>query len=829
MGDHLLPMFSASKIEGKTDTLFQQSVWLLPYLFPNSPAVTTNFDRVLETVYQKQNKDFDTVILPGRKELHNQLQQGLRHGLLKIHGDIGRETLEYSSIIFTESQYKKAYQPASAVVSDLQQWFSGKILFFLGCSLEMDNYLELLRQIVTMKPGLTHYAILECKNKKEADDRVRQLREELGIKVILYPKNRHEAVRVILEKLLEDTNPSLYQTLDMHIGALASRAPSDSFHYKSGATSFRGREKELKELCDFCSDETDKFKWWAVTGAGGAGKSRLVYEFTQGMKHSGWACMWLNSSNIKSLSSISVKTIIVVDYAQAYIDVVGELIEQLAETDRSLPVRILLIERDGKSLDECSWGASLKARARLDKNIKKTCWRENFLQLARLRDKDLLKVMQDYAVSRSKQLSSSEADRLLQTLKMIDPELQRPLYAMFITDAWANGKQPEQWGQDEILQYVIKREGNYFTEKLKDLVGNQARLRTLLRRFRLTATIWGGLTEEQLQEKYPELWNQFQQQADCIECVESESDLLRQAGLINGNMLSGLQPDLVGEYFVLKHIKDSQCIKLLFPAHWHTEVNILLFLHRLYWDYHDQLDPIEKFWENIFDANLPIFSTNERYIYAALLCNIAGLSKVYAQQAVDILVSLWVSGSKQEVDALVYAQGLFNLSSKQTSAAAEATIDKLRDLLEHYSDNAEIALAYAKGLFNLSVDQDAVEAEATIDKLRDLLEHYSDNAEIALAYAKGLVNLSIDQDAVEAEATIDKLRTLAQEHLGDAYFALIFSYGLVNLLFKQPAEESKDTLNELIKLCQQYPSNVELEDVYFKVLKALSDEQNEEG
>ena len=173
-------------------------------------------------------------------------------------------------------------------------------------------------------------------------------------------------MRVILEKLLEDTNPSLYQTLDMHIGALTSRAPSDSFHYKSGATSFRGREKELKELCDFCSDETDKFKWWAVTGAGGAGKSRLVYEFTQGMKHSGWACMWLNSSNIKSLSSISVKTIIVVDYAQAYIDVVGELIEQLAETDRSLPVRILLIERDGKSLDECSWGASLRECARRD-------------------------------------------------------------------------------------------------------------------------------------------------------------------------------------------------------------------------------------------------------------------------------------------------------------------------------------------------------------------------------------------------------------------------------------------------------------------------------
>lgn len=107
-------------------------------------------------------------------------------------------------------------------------------------------------------------------------------------------------MRVILEKLLEDTNPSLYQTLDMHIGALASRAPSDSFHYKSATTSFHGRDEELSALRDFCSDETDKFMWWAVTGVGGAGKSRLVYEFTQGMKHFGWACVWLNSSNIKA-------------------------------------------------------------------------------------------------------------------------------------------------------------------------------------------------------------------------------------------------------------------------------------------------------------------------------------------------------------------------------------------------------------------------------------------------------------------------------------------------------------------------------------------------
>ena len=204
MADHLLELFSAAKIQEHREKLPHQSVWLLPLLFSGKPAVTTNFDRVLETVYHMQGYQFDTKILPNRQELQDQLRQGDRPGLLKLHGDIGSETLEYTSIIFGKRQYEAAYQLGAPIVTNLQAWFSGKMLLFLGCSLKADEYLNLLQDVVLLHPGVTHYAILECEDVRDAAARARQLRDQWGIQALFYPKGRHEAVRVILEKLLED-------------------------------------------------------------------------------------------------------------------------------------------------------------------------------------------------------------------------------------------------------------------------------------------------------------------------------------------------------------------------------------------------------------------------------------------------------------------------------------------------------------------------------------------------------------------------------------------------------------------------------------------------
>ena len=815
MADHLLELFSAAKIPEYKETLPRQSVWLLPLLFPGKPAVTTNFDRVLETVYHMQGCQFDTKILPNRQELQDQLRQGERHGLLKLHGDIGSETLEYSSIIFGKRQYQEAYQPGTPMVTNLQAWFSGKMLLFLGCSLKADEYLNLLQEVVQLHPGVTHYTILECEDVRDAAARAKQLGDQWGIQALFYPKERHEAVRIILEKLLEDHDPTAYQTLSTHVGALSNQSPSSRFHYKSGAVSFHGRREELEQLRAFCGQENVAFRWWAVTGAGGAGKSRLVYEFGREMERASWNVLWLNSAHMDHLDTlpISTKTLVVVDYAQAYLGPLGHWMEQLDQRDHLVPVRLLLLERDGESLDESSWGSGLKAEVGRVALIRRSCWRELFLQLSPLHDEALLRIMKDYADTAGKSLPEAQAQQLVETLKITDPELRRPLYAMFLTDAWVNGEKPEKWGQKAVLDYVLKRENEYFEGKTKEAVGNRPRLKKSLNKLRLVATIWDGITPEQVAQEYPKLWEAFQQQAERVDCVESEEDLLHQVGILQGTELAGLKPDLLGEYFVLQHLKKQEVLQLLFPDGWQSRVEIVAFLVHMYLDYYDKLENSGKFWAYMFGC--PINLVRE---YEMIWVNIAGLSNKYATRAVDILRALWEGGGQQEIDALLYAIGLVNLINKEELEEAEDSVEWLRKLQEQYFGNEKIALAYGQGLVNLANKQELEGREVTVERLKGIHERYSGNEEIAFAYAWGLGKMIDKQELEEAEATVERLKGMHERYFGNEKIALVYARGLYNLTVEQELAEVEATIERLKGVCERYCGN---EDIAFEYAQGL--------
>ena len=826
MADYLLELFSATKIQKRKEELPHQSVWLLPLLFPGKPAVTTNFDRVLETVYELQGAKFDRSILPNRQELQDQLRQGGSHGLLKLHGDIGSETLEYSSIIFGKRQYEEAYQLGTPIVTNLQAWFSGKILLFLGCSLKADEYLNLLQGVVQLHPGVTHYAILEGTNPRGNDIRATQLRKDWGIRVLFYPKGRHEAVRVILEKLLEDHNPTAYQALPTHVGALPDQSPSSRFHYKSGAVSFHGRREELEQLREFCGQEHVAFRWWAVTGAGGAGKSRLVYEFQREMEGSGWNVLWLNSSHMDQLESlhISMKTLVVVDYAQAYLGPLGHWMEQLAQRPHLVPVRLLLLERDGTSLDESSWGSGLKAEVRRVESIRESCWKESFLQISPLQEEELLCIMTDYAARMEKRLEEKKAHQLLETLKTTDPELRRPLYAMFLTDAWANGKKPEKWGQKAVLDYVLQRENEYFLGKTKETIGNISRLKKNLNKLRLVATIWDGITMEQAAQEYPKLWEVFQQQAEKVDCVESEEDLLRQVGILQGTELAGLKPDLLGEYFVLQHVNEPEVLQILFTDGWQSKGKLVAFVFRMYRDYYDALENVAAFWDNMLCT-----PKNPVRGYETILVNISCVSNKYTVSAVEILKTLWKERGEQARDALWYAMGLYNLSNKQELERRMNTVSRLKELQEQYSEYKEIVLRYARGLVNLSNKQSGEDAEGTIGQLKKLYDQYSQNEEIVLVWCQGLANLTAKQRAERAETTVGQLRELHERNAENEEIAFLYAQGLVNLSYWQREDGGKASIERLRKLQEQYSENEKIALRYAQGLVNLSDMQGEDG
>lgn len=825
MRHHLLELFSSSKIDENIGLLKSQSVWLLTKLFPKSPAVTTNFDRVLETAYSKNGNPFDQVIHFKSNDVLDQLRQGNRHGLYKIHGDIGKETIEYSNIIFTKKQYENAYCLDGELVAELSKWFSGKMMLFLGCSLKQDHYLELLQRIVHINSGLVNYAIIECEEEKTASQKARELSDNLGIRAIYYPKGHHEAVRVILEKILEDTNPEAYQLLEEYTGGIQTTSPSNAFHFRTEMTSFHGRKEEMQELRSFC-ESTDKFKWWAITGAGGSGKSRLAAEFTKEMEQAGWRCFWLDKGNWKYIKNnqLAEKTLIVIDYAQTYEEELGNWIEILEISERSLPIRILMIERDGKTIQNSSWGSVLLQNVSKMSNIETTCWKEQYLQLTSMQGDDLCKIMKDYATNNNKTISEEEQKTLLEVLQKVDPTLLRPLYAMFIVDAWIHENHPEKWDKDKILQYVVNREDEYFFNKIKNVVGKNAKIRRILTDVRAIATIWSDIKEEEIEKEYPELWKKLKKQIDKIDNVESETDLLRQTGMMEGDKIRGIQPDLIGEYLIMSGLKEGNYIDLLFFDNWYNISNIELFLNRAYYDYHNLAEKIDCFWNKVLTINTSELNKLYIYFYSVLLVNITAFSIWKSKKAVEILEKIWKQNGKKENYALEYAQGLFNLSNKQEMAARQETIDKLGYLISQHPNNEAIVLVYAKGLFNLSNKQAVAEGQGTIGKLEHLVDHYPNNEAVILRYAKGLFNLSNKQEAVKGQETIGKMKQLVDHYPNNEMIVLAYACGLFNLLFEQKETVKQETIEKLENLVRQYPSNEGIKEVYLYALWIINED-----
>ena len=61
--------------------------------------------------------------------------------------------------------------------------------------------------------------------------------------------------------------------------------------------------------------------------------------------------------------------------------------------------------------------------------------------------------------------------------------------------------------------------------------------------------------EKEIKKEYPKLWKKLKKQTDQINNVLSETDLLRQTGMMEGDKIRGIQPDLIGEYLIISGLK----------------------------------------------------------------------------------------------------------------------------------------------------------------------------------------------------------------------------------------------------------------------------------
>ena len=785
----LLGIVSYDKLEAcPTERLYSSTAWTLPYLFHNRPLMTTNFDGVLEYVFSRQGHAFERMVEPHDPSMLTQIRQQDIHGLFKLHGDIGRETTSLDRLVFTKSQYDAAYCADGKLMEELKQWYQNQTLLFLGCSLSMDKTMEVLRDVASANPGIRHFAIVGCDPKKYGEllDRF----GDLGIDAIFYddtdPKN-HDSVRVILENLLYETNQDAYQKLDDEMRRFVGPVKRDDvLMYDAGRIKYVGRTAELADLERFCSSQYTN-AWWAVTGPGGMGKSRLIYEFTNQKQNEGWSTLWFSRDQYDRLTELSLpseNTIVVLDDVQADTQTAGAWLNAMRNHRRINRLRILMIEREGTEYASADWLRALRSGNPYNDPLTDWCYNKTFLHLEPLTDDDLKAIMSSCADTLGKTI---DPESLLTALDRVDGELRRPLYALAVAEAACNGDDPLRWDPNRVLDEMLNRELSFHYECLQYTLREQptASLQEELELLMAQCCIHGHIPLTAVSgDQYPYLTGCMGRRSPteffrCLGLLHTENDM---------PVLRMNCPDLIREHLVLRLAFEHKTLDL-FPDGWYEEPERFFFLYRLWFNHTERLRDQSDFWDRFFSAP----SANDIYnqLYAKLLWSCTYHFPSHTQQAVDTLEARYKNDPGNERTAVCLAHCLFNLTCYQKSPQNLAdTVLRLERLYDSHRDNQEIALEYANGLVNLTVVQDSPRDRAdTVLRLERLYDAHRDNQEIALEYAKGLYNLSYLQKAPQELADIALcLENLHKTYLDNAKIARNYAGLLVDLALAQTEE-----------------------------------------
>ena len=581
-------------------------------------------------------------------------------------------------------------------------------------------------------------------------------------------------------------------------------------------------------------------------GPGGMGKSRLLYEFTNSQRADGWEVCWLKPGDYGHLSHQALpadRCIVVADDVQAHLQEIGNWIISISACRRSEKLRIILLERDGKSLNSARWAELLQSEAPYDDTISSRCYRSDFLNLAPLSDGELKDIMMDFAKASNRPLAGSgHADRLLQALKKIDGELQRPIYALAVTDAWCSGKDPTRWSKEQVLDALVTREFKFYYDRLHSLSSDKiskvtrAELEYLLARscvvpFLPLAQIADGecprlrSRADKLDLPFPELLRQIGIVHNVTVRTQIKHGKSRAETLREDTMEAVVLdcPDLIKEYLVLRQALERNHLDLLLPEDWANDPIQLLFLGRLLMDYPEKLEEVSEFEAGFF-AGSPEFQLPAQ-IYSQLLLAVIILLPNLKNQARARLKWLHGQFRSSEDIAVDYAKALFDLSNTQALAEQMISVEKLRQLHEQAPANEELAVIYAEGLFNLSNSQALAEQVISVEKLRQLHEQAPANEELAVVYAEGLFNLSVDQALEDRTRSVDKLRILHEQIPENEEMAVAYARGLFNLSTKQTLEERLRSVDKLRQLYADTPDSEELAVVYASGLVNLSTEQ----
>ncbi|NMA11762.1 MAG: ATP-binding protein [Chloroflexi bacterium] len=626
-----------------------------------------------------------------------------------------------------------------------------------------------------------------------------------------------------LEPLKSDSNKNL---LD----------PNLLFHYLNPEIGFVRRDAPFKFLDEFLDDDA-ALLCLAITGYGGIGKSRLMYQYIRELLHNlEWKAVMLDRSSVDRVCeskewNYPKNLLLVIDYAAEKAEIIGKWIRAIQQS-RSCPLkmRIVLLERQGvtkaneQTIQPLWYQQIYEASGKMLGNIQYPP-RNGFYELPLFNKEEMFQVMDMHPQAKSKLTQAVKKEIYNKIVSFSDgyqdERFNTPLIALLLVDAHVNGEDlpdPEQ-----LMEYVIRRNKDSW-ERTFSSYGKNEDLVKALERSMVYATATGGCDLTKLPAPLAD------DKELLIDTLEMDG-MNQLPALIAGDdqqhhQLEPLKPDIIGEYFVLDYINRNRYAdncKGMIEACWKKSDEFLSFLIRCVRSY------LGKFQVLVFEEPPILFQGADSGYQSRVLFEMTTLpGKNLCQEAVKHINRLYQERKELQL-AKILAMGLINLSASQEEVEARQTVAELKALSERWPGKPEIALAYAKGLFNLSFEQKDVKARQTVDELKTFSKKWPENPEIAFEYAKGLVNLSARQKEIAAcQKTVDELQTLSEQWPESSEIALRYAMGLVNLSTRQEGVAAcQKTVDKLKAFSEQCPENSERILMYARGLFNLSIKQEE--
>jgi len=311
-----------------------------------------------------------------------------------------------------------------------------------------------------------------------------------------------------------------------------------------------GYEVELLKLTDFLSLKVP-FQWCLVTGEGGTGKSKLCYDFMQKKKHWGWQpCMPAESPKDytkeyldKCARCLGRKTLFILDYAEYNTTVILNWMSNTLRVgeNRKKKIRVILIQRRAsasRAFDELS---------RDDFQFK-----ESPITLNKaLSDTSMQELIGKYVKKYNKRLTE-KPNEVYQKLVALDANNSyvRPLYAFMLVDALSEGKSIS--CAEDVLKYAYDHE----IQTIKAYLARDG--------FSVSDSWYS------IEEKITLILNAIATMVGFVSVEDTCASLgitlptptttsikkFSQISIFNNGNSEPIEPDIIGEYFVLRVVED---------------------------------------------------------------------------------------------------------------------------------------------------------------------------------------------------------------------------------------------------------------------------------